>query len=176
MELIDFYRDIEKIKHVQRKGWLKIGVSGVVDTIGGHSFGTALIGWVAAKREGFNQEKLIKMMLIHDLVMAHMADLTPNEKEYLNKREIENKCFEKVSAPSSIKEEFVSLFKEFQEEKSEEALLARECDKLETLFQAFIYSEKLNRDELTQFLNSYSSKIKSKVGLEILEYLKNKSF
>lgn len=172
-DILNLYRDIEKIKHIQRKGWLKRGVKGVVDTIGSHSYGTTVLGWILAKRENLDENKVIKLLLIHDLIMAHITDYTPKDNQYQSKKEIENKAFNKLiqNVPSDIKEEFIQLFEEYQKEKSEEAKIARESDKLETLFQALIYSEKLGKNEISEFIKTYNNKFKSNTGKAILKEL-----
>jgi len=168
--MINFYSNVEKIKHIERNGWKKIGVKGIIDTIASHSYGAQYFGWILAINEGKNSSKIIKMLLIHDLIMAHIDNLTPHQKQYKNKRELENKAAEKLfkTLPEEISTEFKILFNEYQEEKTEEAQLAREADKLETLYQAYFYSKKLKRNELQQFVDSYKHKIKSKTGKELL--------
>ena len=177
-DLVKFYQDIDKIKHIERKGWSAIGVEGTKDTIASHSYGAALLSWVLSKKENLDENKLIKLMLIHDLIMAHMGDYTPQDKEYVSKREIENNSFINLlkNIPMEIKEDFEELFKEYQEEKTEEAIFARECDKLDTLLQSLMYSQRLKKNELSQFISSYKSKFKSVTGLSILEQLENFEF
>jgi putative hydrolase of HD superfamily len=177
-ELINFYRNIDKIKHIERKGWSKIGIKGVKDTIASHSYGASLIAWVLSKKEDLDENKLIKLMLIHDLIMAHIEDYTPTDKEYVSKKDVENNSFHELieNVPKEIEEEFKDLFLEYQQEKSEEAMLARECDKLDTLLQALMYSERLKKNELSQFISSYESKFKSETGKSIIAELKNIKF
>jgi putative hydrolases of HD superfamily len=149
-KIIDFYSDIDRIKHRRREGWMQKGIPGAMDTIASHSFGAALIGWILAREEGIDENKMIKMLLIHDLIMAYVEDLTPSDTSYEKKRELENSAALKLldDVPLSIKEEFHSLFAEYQEEKSTEAILARECDKLDTLLQSYMYSKKLREGHL----------------------------
>lgn len=172
-EIIEFYKDIDKIKHIERKGWSKIGVKGVTDTIASHSYGAALVAWVLSKKENLDENKLIKLMLIHDLIMAHIDDYTPENKEYLSKKDIENNSFSKLltNVPNCIKKDFERLFDEYQQEKTQEAILARECDKLDTLLQALMYSKRLKKNELKQFISTYKNKFKSDTGKSILKEL-----
>ncbi|MCK4997422.1 HD domain-containing protein [Candidatus Pacearchaeota archaeon] len=172
--LIKFYREINKIKNIKRNGWERIGIVNAKDTIASHSFGATLISWVLSKRANLNENKLIKLLLIHDLIMAHVNDTTPADKEHSSKRENENIAFEKLSEniPPEIKEEFRLLFHEYQKEETEEAILARECDKLDTLLQSLMYSEELGKNKLSEFISSYENKFKSKTGKKIFEDLK----
>lgn len=177
-DLIKFYREIDKIKNTKRNGWEKIGIKNAKDTIASHSFGATLISWVLSKRANLDENKLIKLLLIHDLIMAHVDDITPFNKEYPSKREKENLSYKKLlkNVPLEIKEEFDLLFREYQEEKTEIAILARECDKLDTLFQAVMYSEKLGQNKLSRFILSYEDKFKSETGKSILKDLRKIKF
>ena len=173
-ELLQFYRDIHKIKHTERKGWIKIGVQGTKDTIASHSYGASLLGWILSSRANLDANKIIKMLLIHDLIMAHIEDFLPSEDEYASKREREKKAAQELlnNIPSEIKEEFKSLFDEYQAEETEEAILARECDKLDTLLQSLMYSKQLNKNELAKFLTAdYRKKFRSETGKAVLRQL-----
>ena len=174
-ELLLFFRNIDKIKHIERNGWINIGVKGTKDTIASHSFGASLLGWVLSKEANLDGNKVIKLLLIHDLIMAHIPDITPRDRSYQNKIELENEASENLlkSIPKNIKIEFQGLFKEYQEQKTEESKLAREADKLETIFQSIMYSEKLNQNKVVEFINSYEKKFKSKISKKILQDIKS---
>lgn len=180
-ELFEFYRPIDKVKHIERKGWRAIGVQGPVDTIGTHSFGAPLIGWVLGARAQFddnNMLRLIKMLLLHDLVMAYMPDYLPEDASYERKRQIENEAGQELlrTVPEGIRQEFAELFTDYQAETSDLAQFARQCDKLDTLLQALIYSEQLKRDGLSQFIDSYRDKFtktKPEAGRLVFEELQD---
>lgn len=177
-DLIKFYREINKIKNIIRNGWERAGIEDARDTIASHSFGATLLSWVIAKKTGMDENKMTKMLLIHDLIMAHVKDVTPFEKEYSSKREKENLAFEKliVNIPVEIKDEFKELFEEYQEEKTEFVVIARECDKLDTLLQALIYSERCGENKMKTFIKSYENKFKSEFGKSLFEDLKKIEF
>ena len=174
-DILNFYNNIDKIKHKEREGWKRIGIKGVKDTIASHSFGSSLIAWIMAEKEGYDSSKLIKMLLMHDLIMAYVDDYVPGQEGYKNKRNIENELAKKLlsSVPDEIKKEFTALFEEYQEEKTEYAVFARECDKLDTILQAFMYSKRLGNDSVSEFIKTNEKKIKSKTGKEILKSLKS---
>jgi putative hydrolase of HD superfamily len=177
MDILDFYSSIDKIKHIERGGWSKIGVKGTKDTIASHSFGASLLAWVVAEKEGFDSSRMIKMLLIHDLIMAHVKDYMPGHEGYKDKRNLENMAAEELlsNVPDEIRSEFTLLFDEYQEEKTEFSILARECDKLDTLLQSYMYSKRLGKDAFAEFLDSYACKIKSKTGKDIIKNLKENS-
>jgi putative hydrolases of HD superfamily len=174
-----FYRSIDKIRHIERRGWPVIGVSGVKDTIASHSFGATLLGWIFAKREGVDENKIIKLLLIHDLVMARMHDHLPQEHSYIDKRQQEQKAAHTLLAqvPAEIRDEFSALLEEYQQQHTQEAKLARECDKLDTLFQCSVYSERLGKNHLLSFLtDEYKQKFQSATGRKLLAQLREKAY
>lgn len=170
--LLKFYTNINKIKHIERKGWKKLK-KGTKDTIASHSFGSSMIAWLLAKKENVDENKLIKMLLVHDLIMGYVKDYTPTEKEYVNKKKIENNNLKRMlkDIPIEIRKEIKELFEEFQEEKTKEAILAKECDKLDTILQSTYYS---NSKTVSNFLNSYKHYFKNKHSLKIFKQLNNR--
>ena len=57
------------------------------DTIASHSFGAALIGWVMAEKEDLDSDKIVKMLIMHDLIMSYVEDYTPEDEEFNSKKD-----------------------------------------------------------------------------------------
>lgn len=174
-ELLEFFEDIDRLKHSERQGWQDIGVDQPRDTIASHSFGAALLGWSLAGREDLDSDRLVKMLLMHDLIMAYVEDYTPEDEEFQSKRDKEEEMAEKLfqDVPKNIREEFTNIFHEFQAGETSEAKLARECDKLDTLLQARKYSEENGENHLQEFLESYREYFNSETGKNIFSSLKD---
>lgn len=143
MTLEEWFRDIAALKHAEREGWTRTGVDQPRDTIASHSFGAALLGWLLAEKEGVDVGRVVKMALVHDLVMAHMPDLTPQDDAYKDKRKLEREALDDMllNAPDELQEAFRELFDEFVAGETDEARVAQEADKLDTLLQAKAYTE-----------------------------------
>lgn len=172
-ELLEFFEDINSLKHSERQGWKDIDVQQPRDTIASHSFGAALLGWALSEKENLDSDKIVKMLLMHDLIMAYVDDYTPGDEEFESKREKEEMMAEKLLSdiPETIEEEFRKLFDEFQEGETDTAKFARECDKLDTLLQARKYSESKNENHLKEFLDSYRNHFNTGTGKEIFSEL-----
>jgi putative hydrolase of HD superfamily len=172
-ELLEFFRDVNQLKHTERQGWKDIGVEGTRDTIASHSFGAALIAWSLAGKEDIDTGKAVKMLLMHDLIMAYVEDYTPEDDGFDSKREKEEAAKEDLiqDVPENIRDEFRKLFDEFQAGESEAAKFARECDKLDTLLQARTYSEELGENHLNEFIESYRNHFQTETGKKLLEQL-----
>lgn len=177
-EILDFFEPIEKIKRKEREGWKLAKLKPVIETIGSHSFGAALLGWLLAKKEKLNEEKVVKLLLVHDLVMAYMQDVTPRDKNYEIKNEIENgriaKLLEKI--PKEMKKEAEALITEYQKQETQESLLAREADKLDTLLQSLFYSKENGKKEIfREFFGHYKKFFRSKSGKKIIKQLESET-
>jgi len=143
------------------------------DTIASHSFGAALIGWVMAEKEDLDSDKIVKMLIMHDLIMGYVEDYTPEDEEFSSKKEKE--VFDQLidDIPNEIEEEFKLMFHELQSQETEEAKIAKESDKLDTLLQARSYSKKSKGEFLDEFLESYREYFSSKTGKSLVEELES---
>ncbi|WP_414837580.1 HD domain-containing protein [Candidatus Nanosalina sp. VS9-1] len=176
-DLEEFFNDINELKHTEREGWKDV-VDRPRDTIASHSFGAALLGWALSEKEGLESDKIVKMLLMHDLIMAYVEDFTPEDEEFDSKKEMEREASERLfnDIPDEIEDEFRDLFHELQEQETEEARFAKECDKLDTLFQASKYSEETGEDHLREFLDFYRENFESDTGKKVFSSLEQKSF
>ena len=71
--MIEFYKEIFKLKTLLRKGWVMRDVcdkgSGRVESDGEHIFSTALIAMIVMKKKNLklDEAKVLKLALIHEL-------------------------------------------------------------------------------------------------------------
>jgi putative hydrolase of HD superfamily len=91
---------------------------------------------------GLDTSKVIKMCIIHDLAESITGDITPGEVSDKEKKFKENKAMKSIlfSLPLSIQISYMNLWKEFLLNRSEEAQLVHNMDKLEMMLQAKEYS------------------------------------
>ncbi|MBY6294239.1 HD domain-containing protein [Nanohaloarchaea archaeon H01] len=110
-DLLDIFRDINEIKHKEREGWIDMGIEQPRDTIASHTFGATIIGWILSEKEEFDTEKVIKMLLLHDLIMAYIPGYTPEDEEFDSKKELEEERLKKLveDVPDTVEQEFEEL-------------------------------------------------------------------
>ena len=121
-----------------------------------------------------NTEKIIKMVLLHDLSESIIGDLTPDEISKKSKHEKENLAMKQIlnELPNNISESYYKIWDEYQSISSEEAKLVHEIDKLEMVFQAKYYYDKgHSKEKLRSFFQTANIEIKSKYLREILSKL-----
>lgn len=126
-KIINFILEYRILKHLPR-GCLPYLKGPIKENIAEHSFYTTVIGWILAKLENANETKVIKMCLIHDL-----AEVRAGEKNLINKfyttPNDEVNILKEISQDYNIEEFFLSdLMKEFTEEKTQEAKIAKDAD------------------------------------------------
>lgn len=78
--LIDFFLKVGEVKRMKQRGLVLRGVKDPA-LAGAHSFRTAIMAWALVRmgNEGLDTGRLIKIILIHDLVGGYAGDLTPYE-------------------------------------------------------------------------------------------------
>jgi len=82
-DVVDFMIEIGKFKRLKRKGWLLRGVKNA-ETVGQHTFRTAIIAWLLGRERGFDMGKVIKTAFVHDLCELYADYETPYEPLFFN--------------------------------------------------------------------------------------------
>jgi putative hydrolase of HD superfamily len=161
---------IQKLKFTKRRGWLERELD--ADSIAAHVYGSAVLGWIIADEEKVDKNRVVEMLLIHDFVMAKMEDVTPKSGKYGGKGELEEEAKNLVvkSLPAEKRDEYLSLFNEFQAQETKESQVAREADKLETLLQGEVYEENTKKNDiLDEFIETYSGVFKTRTGKKLFD-------
>jgi len=130
------------LKRVSRSGWWVLGIKDS-ESVAEHSFRCAVIGYVLASMENLPPYRVLIMTLFNDLHEARINDLHKMSARYIELRKAEDRAFaEQVSElPVKMKNELSGAHLEFRDQKSKEAVAARDADILECLIQAKEYHE-----------------------------------
>jgi putative hydrolases of HD superfamily len=129
-DLINFLFEVGMLKKTPRTGYQFLG-SGK-ESVAEHSFRMALIGYLLSLQEPkADSMKTTLMCLFHDLHEARTGD-----HNYVNKRYVqidEEKAVQDLAKGLPIRDEIVSLTREFTEGKSLEACISRDADQLDLI-------------------------------------------
>lgn len=134
---IGFIVEIDKLKNIFRQSYLVDGSRKENDSE--HSWHLAVMAFLLSEHfEGgaVNVMKVMKMVLIHDLVEVYAGDTyCYDEKGYEDKCEREKAAADKLFAmlPSDQEKEFMELWREFEDAESPEARFASVLDRLQPL-------------------------------------------
>ena len=136
---IQFLIEIDKIKQVFRK--TKLFDKSRFENDAEHAWHLALMAMVLgeyANEKNIDLSKVIKMVLIHDIVEIEAGDtIVYDTKLRTEAHEKESLAAERIFGilPEDQKEAFVALWKEFEERKSPEAKFAAAIDRFEPILQ-----------------------------------------
>jgi len=135
---IAFIKEIDKLKYIQRK--TRLFNSDRCENDAEHSWHLAMMTIVLAQHSNqpIDVLKVLKMVLIHDIVEIDAGDtfIYDTKKNHTNTEE-ELKAAHRIFGllPAAQAEEFISIWKEFEDGLTDEAKFARSMDRLEPLLQ-----------------------------------------
>lgn len=147
--LLGFMHDGIRLKLVPRSGWWYYGIKNP-ESVADHVYSMSLMAMIIAeylKRMGedIDTGKVVKMALIHELGETRIGDIHLEARRYIPREELddaEHRAFgDVVGVLGDISKYMLDLYREFEERASKEALIVRAADKLELLFQAYMYEK-----------------------------------
>lgn len=135
---IEFLIEIDKIKHVFRKTKLFNGSRYENDAE--HAWHLAMMAMVLSEHanEKIDVAKVIKMALIHDIVEIDAGDIIVyDQQNRASAQAKENAAAERIFGllPADQRQEFISLWREFETRETPEAKFAAAIDRLEPILQ-----------------------------------------
>lgn len=169
-DLIDVIEHLFRIKTTPRFGWVSRGFGAEdehVETVGSHVLGSLLLADILLPdlypHMTFQERyRVMVLLLTHDVGEAFVGDFDPNDH---SKREEEKRAVELIDAMRvygdfSNLSAFGERFADFSEGASQEAKLAIAFDKLDAIFQAYIYKDKFaSTEEFRLFMSENLSRI-----------------
>lgn len=164
--LVAFARIVGQLKAVPRQGWVDRGVSNP-ESVADHTFRAVMLAWALGSAAGLDTDRLVKLLLVHDLAEAEVGDATPYgallsgagpeevrrwrelvpvdqlDAAKREKHEREAAALARIVAelPELLAGEIHELAKDYAERLSPEARFAAQIDKIEALQQAMEYAE-----------------------------------
>lgn len=138
LQQINFIKEIDKIKYIQRK--TKLINSDRNENDAEHSWHLAMMAIVLAEHSNVPIDilKVVKMVLIHDIVEidagdTFIYDTTKSHSNTDEERIAANRIFGML--PKEQAEELISIWEEFESGLTNEAKFAKSMDRLEPLLQ-----------------------------------------
>ncbi|MFB6075857.1 MAG: HD family hydrolase [Candidatus Aenigmatarchaeota archaeon] len=171
-DLLRLFMEMGKLKQEIRSGWKLIDIDNP-ESVAEHSHRASLIGYFISKEEDVDAEKVLKMLVFHDLAETRIGDIDKVESRYLNKHESEERAIEdQVQLMSEeIGEEYKELMKELNEEETKEAVVAVDADLLECAIQA---KEYMNRgyEKAENWIDNVENALKTETARRLLKDLR----
>jgi putative hydrolases of HD superfamily len=180
-QLVRFWEFAARLKAEPRRGWIKKLRLQRTESVADHSFALSLLCLFEGERRSYNVERLLKLALLHDLEEAITGDLTPEDKESRGEDVVR---VQKISAreellsyfPQENQRVYRELWSELENERSQEAQLVHELDKLEMALQASEYAKGgIEATKLKEFYESSRSAIKDPKLKRLLDEISSKN-
>jgi putative hydrolases of HD superfamily len=150
-----FFRAAGQLKSIKRSGWVKKAHILNAESVADHSFRMAVMGAVLGEERNLDAGKVVRMCLVHDIAESKIGDLMPEEKTSEKEhRALEQRVGRRLlsALPSKSKKRLSADWTELFENKSKEARLVWEIDKLEMGLQMKDYSRSgIDLKSLTPF-------------------------
>ena len=160
--ILDFFKTAVNLKNIARQGWIdKLSIENP-ESVADHSYSMAIMGMVISDLENYDSEKMLKMILLHDLAESKIGDYTPNQISKENKTKIENNAYDEIinMLPDTIKLQYGEIWEEYQKQASPESKIVYQIDKLEMVLQAKMYQKKgAPTEAVVSFFQSAESEI-----------------
>ncbi|MDI6591988.1 MAG: HD domain-containing protein [Patescibacteria group bacterium] len=169
-KIVNFLFEAETLKRIPRAGWKDAGIERA-ESVAEHSFITALIAYFLGKLEKANSEKAALIALFHDLGETRIGDTNMITKFYLKTDEAEEKAFFDQIKGLVGEEEIGKFYKEWIEQKTKEAIVAKDADLLEETFQAKCYLASGNK-LLGDWIDYWGIKLRTESAKKLFEEIK----
>ena len=165
--LLEFFETIGKLKAVKRSGWVTQVDIKDPESVAEHSFRCAIIAMCIGNLIDLNSEKLVQMVLLHDLQEAITGDFDSSRKQKLGDSKVKNlekSAISKIFLHLSLemKKQCSLLWDEFEAKRTKEAILANDIDKFEMALQAYEYEQEgWDPSKLEMFWTTARNEIKT---------------
>ncbi|UCD97118.1 MAG: HD domain-containing protein [Candidatus Bathyarchaeota archaeon] len=178
--VLKFTRHVGRLKTTARSGWVSHVNMEKAESIADHSFRCAVLAMCLGDLAEMNADKLIRMLLLHDVQEALTGDYDLFAKERTGSskvKQLEKKAIKQLLSllPSDLKERYFLLWQEFEAQTTPEAILAKDIDRIEMVMQALEYEEAgFNRDALEPFWCTAENQIETLIGKTLFDHLRKK--
>ena len=164
--VVDYLFEAGTLKRLPRTGWLNAGIKHP-ETIAEHSHRTALVGAILAVMEGADPAKVALMGVVHDTQETRVGDIAYIGRRYLKAADNRDVTADQTAgAPPAVREALAAIVDEIETYETREAIIHRDADKLECLFQAIEYRETGNTN-MQQFYDSMLSDLTTRSAKNI---------
>jgi putative hydrolase of HD superfamily len=135
--------ELQRLKRLDRTGWLLRGLPNGTESVAAHSFGVAVTAMLLAddlQERGVEiaVEKLLRIALLHDWAEARIGDMPRTAANYFGadaRRTAEAAAFSDMVNPLGASPQYLELHNDYEHRKSFEAKLVKAADVIDLLIQ-----------------------------------------
>jgi putative hydrolase of HD superfamily len=134
-----------RLKHTDRAGWLRVGID-PPESVAAHSWGMALLA-LAVCPAHLDRERVLALCILHDVAEAIIGDITPHDGvSRQEKRDRERSAAATLLGPHP---ELWGLWEDYEQQRTDEAKLVKQLDRLDMGLQAQLYAALADTAEFT---------------------------
>lgn len=176
-KLLRFSEIIGKLKIVKRSGWISHAGIDKPESVADHSFRCAVLAMCIGDVANVDTEKLIRMLLLHDVQEAFTGDYDYYAKKEVGLHKVKSEQRTAIKdilslLPAALEMQYLSLWEEFENQSTLEAILANDIDKIEMMIQALEYEEEgYDPRKFDAFWNEVKNKIRTSVTQDLFKLL-----
>jgi putative hydrolase of HD superfamily len=125
---LEFMYEIGALRLIPRQ-WSRFHLPNV-QNLAEHHFRVIWLALLIARREGKGDiEKIMKMALVHDIAESRTGDVDYLARQYVVRHE--DKAIEDMLQDTSLKDEFITLWQEYEARQTIEAKIVKDADNLD---------------------------------------------
>ena len=170
--LVSLFHKIGELKTIKRSGWVRCKIPRA-ESVADHSYRCAFMAMMLGDMLELDTERLIKMALLHDIAEIVAGDITPYDGVTREeKSRMEERGLEDLLEGIQNSEQYVALWKEYEEGRTMESKVARNIDKLEMALQAREYQRAHPEKNLDEFIEEAERHMEIPEVLAIFEIVR----
>jgi putative hydrolase of HD superfamily len=169
--LARFIHETGQLKKNPRSGWLSINIANP-ESIADHAWRTSLVGFILARMEKADTERVMELCLFHDLHETRLGDLNYVSTRYIKKNSM--KAVRDQLKGVFCAKEIESIMRELFACKTKEAIVAKDADLLEMIAQARDYMDAGNK-YAEEWITDAKRKLKTKSARKLARELEKTS-
>jgi len=135
--------ELQRLKRLERTGWLLRGMPAGTESVAAHSFGVSITAMLLAdelvdKGVAIDVCRVLRIALMHDWAEARVGDMPRTATEYFGAEErksAEKAAFGDIVAAMGDGDRYRELFVEYEERQTLEARLVKAADIIDLLIE-----------------------------------------
>lgn len=141
--------ELQRLKSLERTGWMLRGIAQGAESVAAHSYGVALAAMLLAdelRARGveIDAERVLRIALLHDWAEARMGDLPRTATNYFGveaRKRAERAAFGDIAqgVGQHASARYEELYEEYEERASLEARLVKAADVIDLLVQTLAF-------------------------------------
>ena len=144
MQIVSVLIELQRLKRLDRTGWVLRGFANGTESVASHSFGVSVTAMLLAdellaRGVTVNVEKVLRIALLHDWAEARVGDMPRTATLYFGseaRKQAETAAFSDLTQPVDQNAVYSTLYHEYEERNTPEARLVKAADVIDLLVQA----------------------------------------